>query len=251
MTRFEDSSQRLRRTLYRNDLRQALRSAVAEAAQENFDARQRFELRRRIKADIEGRLLEHGERGVTAAIVRTWAHEASRKALIKMVDGILEEPSSPEALERSRRLINERLAGMTNMRDEEADARGVGALARQIPAAPSPAFIAKTGAGELDRIDFLAELSRLFRDALALRDFSCEEVSGKLRIKNPRVFDRSITSRLNILGTTIATQKELWDLQRMETFYTAIIDEIAAESPECAARIQMRLSALNIRLGMT
>jgi hypothetical protein len=252
----EHLSRQLRRTLYKNALRQALRKSLAEATaaaeretQRRLTAQQYFQLRRQVKADVEEHLLEHGEAKLTATIVETWAHASSRYALRRLVAEILAEPLSPEALERSRRLIAERTATMTNERDTEAAQNGTSDTARHIPAAPSPAYIARHGVGELDRLDFFTELNLLFRDARFLRDSAVRKDGDGERITNPRTFDRSISRRLEILATTIETQKQLWDLKTMEEFYNALVEEVAAESPECARRIQARLAARNVQLG--
>jgi hypothetical protein len=252
----ENLSRQLRRTLYKNALRQALRKSLADAAaaaeretQRRLTAQQYFDLRRQVKADVEAHLLEHGEAKLTAAIVETWAHAASRYALRRLVTEILTEPLSAEALERARRLIAQRTATMTNERETEAQGKGTLETARQIPAAPSPAYIARHGAGELERLDFFAELNLLFRDARFLRDSAVRKEGETEKITNPRTFDRSISRRLEILATTIETQKQLWDLKTMEEFYNALVEEVAAESPECARRIQARLAARNVQLG--
>jgi hypothetical protein len=51
------------------------------------------------------------------------------------------------------------------------------------------------------------------------------------------------------LATSIATQKELWDLQRMEAFYTTIIETIASAAPDVAKEIQRKLATMNIHVG--
>lgn len=126
-----------------------------------------------------------------------------------------------------------------------------------LPAAPSPAFIAKTGDAGLRTIDFVAEIHSLYGDAKMLRAYSVKEradpETGELRevINNPAAFDKSIARRADLLETAIRAVQEVWDLRTMQNFYETVIDEIGKESPECQKRILERLAQLNARTGMT
>lgn len=126
-----------------------------------------------------------------------------------------------------------------------------------LPAAPSPAYIAKHGDEGLRTIDFVAEIQSLYRDASMLRAYSVKEradpETGELRevINNPAAFDKSIVRRADLLETAIRAVQEVWDLRTMQNFYETIIDEIGKESPECQRRIMERLALLNQRTGMT
>lgn len=142
-------------------------------------------------------------------------------------------------------------AGLSNLRAQEATSKGVADIARHIPAAPSPAVVAQNGESAITGINFLGELNLLFQDALALREWSVRREGDTERVVNPRMFDRAISRRLEILAMSIATQKALWDLQRMEAFYSTIIETIAGCAPEVGQEIQRRLVVLNVRLGMT
>jgi len=130
-------------------------------------------------------------------------------------------------------------------------------IAADLPAAPSPAYIAKAGDAGLRTIDFVAEIQNLYGDAKMLRAYSVKERTdpdtGELRevINNPAAFDKSIARRANLLETAIRAVQEVWDLQTMQRFYETVIEEIGAESPECQQRIMRRLAELNSRTGMT
>jgi hypothetical protein len=146
--------------------------------------------------------------------------------------------------------VRQATVGRHDLRAAEAKRRGISDMVRNIPSAPAPAVVSRNGTA-VSKLDFLAELDLLFLDAHVLRDWSVRREGDRKRVTNPRMFDRSISRRLELLTTAIAAQKELWDLQRMEGFYTAIIDAIAAEAPDCARRIQERLNELDARTGMT
>lgn len=208
-------------------------------------------LRRQVRADVEAYLLEHGAEGVTDEMVARWCGEATKSCLRQMVEVIVDEPASPEALARARERIEKKMGEHPTLRAQEAQTRGTAALAAHVPAAPSPSYIAKHGVQELERLDIFLELNKLFADANLMRESSVRADAGREKVTNPRLFDKSISRRLEIIATSISTQRELWDLQRMETFYNTIIDTIAQTAPDVAQEIQRRLAALNIRIGMT
>jgi len=114
-----------------------------------------------------------------------------------------------------------------------------------------PATVARNGDMAVAGMNFLAELDGLLNDAKALRDWSVRCEGGMERVVNPRMLDRAIGRRLELLTTTMAVTKDLWDLRRMEAFYSSIVEEVAAEAPDCARRIQQRLADLDAKMGMT
>lgn len=126
-----------------------------------------------------------------------------------------------------------------------------------LPAAPSPAYIAKHGDAGLRTIDFVAEIQSLYADASMLRAYSVklktDQATGEQveAISNPNAFDKSIVRRANLLETAIKAVQEVWDLRTMQNFYETIIEEIGRESPEAQRRIMERLALLNARSGMT
>lgn len=135
--------------------------------------------------------------------------------------------------------------------------QGAEEIVDHLPAAPSPAYIAKTGDKGLRTIDFVAEIQTLYRDATMLRAYAVKErvdpVTGEMVevINNPAAFDKSIARRADLLETAIRAVQEVWDLRTMQNFYETIIEEIGKESPEVQRRILERLAVLNAKSGMT
>ena len=158
-------------------------------------------------------------------------------------------PSGPELRAAAQRLQHA-TAGLNNLRAQEAERRGICDLARSIPSAPAPATVCRDGSALLG-LNFLADFDALFRDAHALRDSAVRQDNGGEHVINPRTFDRSISRRRELIEARIAVRNELWDLERMEVFYTTIINTVAEVAPEVARRIQARLADLNVRTGMT
>lgn len=96
-------------------------------------------------------------------------------------------------------------------------------------------------------VELLTRLDVLFADSDLLRAYaaSVDPLTKTVRIKSPNYFFNSIKMRRDLLETAIAALREVWDLKNMLDFYDAIVDEVAQESPECAARIMTRLNELN------
>jgi hypothetical protein len=247
-------------------LRQSLQIAIERAQRETerleareanpltrLTASEYFDLRKQVRVDVESYLFEHGPDDVTKDMVARWCGEATKACLKDMVNGIVaNDPPSPEVLERARARIQQKMGDGLHQRAQEARTNGTHGIAQHVPAAPSPYYIAKHGVAELDKLDIFVELNKLFHDANLMRSASIRvDPNGVEKVMNPRTFDKSISRRLEILATSLTTQKELWDLQRMEAFYGTIIETIAAAAPDVAQEIQRRLSVLNIHVGMT
>jgi hypothetical protein len=162
----------------------------------------------------------------------------------------------PELINARAKLIQKVKKLPKDDRTIEARANKTEHIAKHIPAAPSPAYIARTGEAGLQTLDFVAEIHKLYSDASMLRTFSMvigkDEAGNETeKIKNPAMFDKSIARRAGLLETAIKAVQEVWDLRQMQNFYELIIEEIGRESPEAQRRIMVRLAELNSRAGMT
>lgn len=163
----------------------------------------------------------------------------------------------PELINAKAKLVQKvKKAGGTD-RQREARENGTEPIAKHLPAAPSPTYIARTGESGLQNLDFVAEIHKLYSDAQKLRAYAMktrtDPETGEMveAINNPAAFDKSIVRRAALLETAIKAVQEVWDLRTMQNFYETIIDEIGKESPETQRRIMERLAELNSRQGMT
>ena len=163
----------------------------------------------------------------------------------------------PELINAKAKLVQKvKKAGGTD-RQREARENGTEPIAKHLPAAPSPAYIARTGESGLQNLDFVAEIHALYSDARKLRAYAVKNrpdpETGEVVevINNPAAFDKSIVRRADLLETAIKAVQEVWDLRTMQAFYETVIDEIGKESPECKVRIMQRLAELNARSGFT
>ena len=123
---------------------------------------------------------------------------------------------------------------------------------KNLPAVPSPEYIAKGGVQATANIDFMDAFAQLMGDATLLAEFSTKRnEDGSRNVKNPMFFAQSIKLRVELIGTQIRAMREVWDLQRMQNFFDAVVEEVAIESPACSRRIMERLDRLNAEFGMT
>lgn len=142
------------------------------------------------------------------------------------------------------------------MSPKEKAVREAKTAAAHLPAAPSPAYLAEKPVEARRNIDFMTRLEDLYHDAELLRAYAVvkgydtdgNEVS---KIKMPTFFAQSIKLRADLLDNAVRTIQQVYDLRRQQAFYDAILDEIAAESPDVAHRITERLARLNNELGIT
>lgn len=140
---------------------------------------------------------------------------------------------------------------------DEATLRARRAVARNIPAAPSPAYMLRQGARAEARLDILEECHLLWEDALLLRDHALEpdeKAAAGCRIRNMKVFEASIECRSRVLLRWMETTQEVWDLRYQQRFYDAISDIIVRELqpyPDVQERVIAQLEKLNKSSGMT
>lgn len=165
--------------------------------------------------------------------------------------------SKPQLINAKAKLVQKvkKIGGTDRQREAEED--GTERIAKHLPAAPSPNYIARTGDAGLQNLDFVAEIHALYSDAQMLRAWAMKKKTDPATgeevevINNPNAFDKSILRRAGLLETAIKAVQEVWDLRTMQNFYQTIIEEIGEESPECQRRIMERLAALNSRQGFT
>lgn len=167
------------------------------------------------------------------------------------------EVSKPQLINAKAKLVQKikKIGGTDRQREAEED--GTERIAKHLPAAPSPNYIARTGEAGMANLDFVAEIHKLYADATMLRAYAMKSKvdpdTGERTeaINNPAAFDKSILRRASLIETAIKTVQEVWDLRQMQNFYQIVIEEIGEESPECQRRIMERLAALNARQGFT
>lgn len=153
-----------------------------------------------------------------------------------------ETPYSPEDMQKARDVLAATIED-PGLLDRE--------MSRVIP--PAPATIAEIGPQEARRsLNLINRFEHLYQDCLMVRKHSVKVAAegGGEEIKLMRSFVQSITLRNGILNSVMAALEKLWNMQKMQEFHDAIIDEVRKESPECAARIVARITRLSESSGI-
>jgi hypothetical protein len=124
--------------------------------------------------------------------------------------------------------------------------------AKHLPSPPSPAYVLDRPVEARKNFNLMGQVERLASDAELLRSYSMRQTEGGGEaIKIPTFFAQSINLRCNVIDMAVRLYQQVYDMRRMQNFYDACLEEIAAESPDVALRITERLAKLNSETGMT
>ncbi len=128
------------------------------------------------------------------------------------------------------------------------------ALSAAIAPATMPASEAAGGLtpGEVRRsLNLIGRLEELWEDCQMVRRHAVKAgEDGGEQIKLLKAFTQSITMRNGVIANVLAAFERLWNMQKMQDFHDAVIDEVRKESPECAARIVARMARLAATTGL-
>ncbi|WP_284186477.1 hypothetical protein [Zoogloea oryzae] len=128
------------------------------------------------------------------------------------------------------------------------------ALSQTIAPATMPASESADGLtpGEARRsLNLIGRLEELWQDCLMVRRHAIKHNdAGGEDIKLLKAFCQSVNMRNGIIGNVLAALDKLWNMQKMQDFHDAVIDEVRRESPECAARIVARMARLSAATGV-
>lgn len=168
------------------------------------------------------------------------------------------------------RLINE---AKDEVRDEAANAGGTNALKlahqritrrvetpehvskrvkAQLPVAPSPAIVAGLGTAADEVFNFMAYFGQIQRDADLIRKSLIKtDENGQEKVSNPVLLDRNIARRLDIIETWLHSQQLVYNLERIQELYRAVVDAVGQADPETQQAILHKLRRLNAERGLT
>lgn len=119
-----------------------------------------------------------------------------------------------------------------------------------LPMSMAPGTVIEHGTKKVSaNIDYLVQLEEAVRVADVLRDYSMSADGSKVRI--PAFLRDSAKLRLDVVKSAVSAMSFLADVRRMETFFTAVMEEVGNVSPEAQRKIMDRLQALNREYGMT
>ncbi len=127
-------------------------------------------------------------------------------------------------------------------------------LTKAVLGATMPASEAAGGLtpGEVRRsLNLIGRLEELWEDCQMVRRHAVRGgEDGGEQIKLLKAFTQSITMRNGVIANVLAAFERLWNMQKMQDFHDAVIDEVRKESPECAARIVARMARLAASTGI-
>ena len=93
---------------------------------------------------------------------------------------------------------------------------------------------------------FLRENCQKQQDAIqAIEDSAYVTRHGRRELRDPKRLALAVQLRSKFMAEFIAIAREVLTAERSHTFWTAVTDEIAAESPEMVRKIGRRLAVLN------
>lgn len=125
-------------------------------------------------------------------------------------------------------------------------------LKANMPAAPSPAALVGLGQGADDVFNFMAHFNELLRDTKMMRDASVAlTAEGTEKLKNPMLMDKSVSRRLDLIETWLRSQDMIWNFERMQELYHAIIEEVGKADADTQQAILARVRMLNDQRGLT
>lgn len=230
-------------------------------------ARITLDQKRLIHEAIRGHLHLHGNANWTD-VLSQFADVVSKATFFRMVKETVEKievelgAESPTVLRITQQRI--RKAG-----DKSNTAAGRQAeIARNLPPVPAaplplpelernplpaPAVIAALGPKDGPAmLDVLANLVQCMEDAMLLRKTAiATDADGTVRVKNPMLFDRSITRRLAIGEDYMLYQERAFESDKQRELWRLVIGAIGEVSPDLQSIILARLRLLNSERGVS
>ncbi len=99
----------------------------------------------------------------------------------------------------------------------------------------------QTPGGPWRNLDVLAHVARGFDDVELLRRYA---TTANGEIKNPVIFSQCIGLRDRLVATAVKCGEAVIAMDRLAETMDLLVDEVAAEAPDCARRIMTRLAVL-------
>jgi hypothetical protein len=201
------------------------------------------ERKKEILAAIHEHLAIEGPRNWDKLMPSLGISKPTLHKYVKEIQGIAGSDEAPGLLRLAQKRIKQTVQPIVDAKAEIAD---------HLPAMPSPNVVAAKGESAIVNVNFMMRLESLYRDAEMIRDYSTSKgEDGKEKIKNPVFFTSSIKQRRELLETALHAMQEVYDLNRMQQFYDAIVEEIGKVDPAMQRAVIEKLRALNNRYGIT
>ena len=176
--------------------------------------------------------------------------EVSRATFFRLIDQARKEMENQAAAQGSGAL---KVAQKRIKARVEAPEKTQAKVKAQLPAAPSPAIVAGMGAAAEDVFDFMAYFKTIVSDADLIRQsmMVVDPATGLTKVKNPVLLDRNISRRLDIIESWLHSQQLVFNLERIQELYRAVIEAVGQADPDTQRAILSRLRQLNKERGLT
>lgn len=200
-----------------------------------------------IKLAISNHLHLHGPTGWPDLMVKY--PDTSRATFYRYIKEVREDIEARAAGDgdASLRMAQKRIRAH-NMPQKQVDRE----MKTNMPAVPSPAVVVGMGSAADEVFNFMGNLNRLMADAEMMRSSAVTiNDDGTEKLRNPNLMDKSIGRRLGMLETWLRSQGLVWNYDKLQELYFAIIDEVGKASPEVQQAVVSRIRTLNNQRGMT
>lgn len=146
-----------------------------------------------------------------------------------------------------------RLAQQRIRANVEPVAKTTARIKAHLPVMPSPAVIAGGPGAASQAFQFFAFFQSIVEDADLLRSTAVvvDEATGKQKVRNPAMLDKVITKRLGIAQTYLQAFEAVYNAERIQQLYNAIIDEIGKAAPEVQMAVLAVMRELDNKRGLT
>lgn len=139
-----------------------------------------------------------------AAVIGKASGPNGKRTFFRWVDSVL-QPTPPDVTRphEAREAATAGLAAATQQARLAAQ--------KNLPAAPSPAYLMRAGAEGAKNIDFLAAIGVIWEDAVRLRDQALEPDDTSpdgTRIADTKGFDASIKRRLEVVDSALSVMQD-------------------------------------------
>lgn len=162
---------------------------------------------------------------------------AGRSTVYRWVGAILTDGRAAQHLARAIKEAAEERAA----RGADPAASAAADVAKSLPAVVRPRDIAGDGV-----IPIIEHLNRCVATAMQLMEFARTK-EGEVR--NAKLLLSASEHLRRNLETATKIADQMREVNQVDRFHVAIMEEIAKESPECAERIQRRLAVLSAEWG--
>jgi hypothetical protein len=190
-------------------------------------------------------------------IVGRFKDVAGRATIFRYIKEVKDEVEKSAAASSSGAL---RMAQKRIHASTDSPEKMKGKIKAHLPHPPSPAIVADDPVKMQTAFNFLAFFRGIIDDSEALRMHSLFRnpdgtamlnEDGTVKIKNPNLLGQNILQRRNLADTYLNAYATVYDAQRIEELYNAIIEEIGTVSPDVQRAILVKMRELDNRRGLT